>query len=77
MTQCVQHPVTQLPDATNSELTRQYLEVIEQLLDHPDDPAVLQQVRRLVDEHLAREERHGRLCRVSYDMPDLLYRHAV
>lgn len=77
MTQCIQRTVTQAPDGIDPvELSRQYLEVIGQLLDRPDDPAVLQRVRRLIDDHLAREERRGRLCRVSYGV-DLPYRHAV
>ena len=57
-----QHPAKIDPE----EQFQQYLEVIGQLLDNPNDPAALERAQRLIGDHLAREEYYGRLCRVHY-----------
>lgn len=77
MAQYIQYSPTRPPaDIDPEEQFQQYLEVIGHLLDNPHNSAALEWAQRLIDEHLAREEYYGRLCRVHYGTSDPAHRRA-
>lgn len=67
MAQYIQYSAARPPaEIDPEEQFQRYLEVIGHLLDNPHNPVALERAQRLIDDHLAREEYHGRLCRVRY-----------
>ena len=77
MAQYIQYSAAQPPAEIDlEEQFQQYPEVIGHLLDNPNDPAALERAQRIIDDHLAREEYYGRLCRVHYGTPGQAYRRA-
>jgi len=77
MAQYIQYSAARPPAEIDlEEQFQQHLEVIGHLLDNPNDPAALAWAQCLIDEHLAREEYYGRLCRVRYGTLDPANRRA-